>query len=1036
MPGRSQRQYRAVGYFLLWAAVMGAQSPQHRPPKAVYLIAFQGAAEPAGWGDLPAFATTTLRLRLSSLKSLQLLNSPAEAPCRQSRIEGSRSSTDSVDDSAAVPKHYMLSGSVDIHEQSAGAQEINLFYSLDEVEHCQVKNLLQSRVPMAPAEALARFRSMGDVVALRLEEELSDRVPVVVEPTTMSAADEPTRSSAKLLEQLLERRLADSEDFQAARDAASRTRARYHVTARLETKPMRGGSHIDAVLFRVEAGSRHYDLPRESAPAGQDRGALLEFLGDAADSALRALSEIRYRSESGLPDDAAQVETSLVVEKARKYLDQGQARAALALFSGLPAGRQLSPDALGLKGRALFETSDYAAAAEAYDDAAAAGNRDPLFQAQMFSGAGSAWYRARNYANAAERYGAVLPLARKAGQPAADVKKLMRESARWRMASLGLGGKAEQAVGEYLKLRPEVDDPTGLDDEAEELLGGISNLPTLRRMTELLAPSLGTDSPVLVRSWQRLGDDLLAKRDIENARQCYLNALAGAGKRVPPDARQIGTLSNLVGNTYYSASMTRDAIPYYQKAIDKARAGGLSQTVDLVVYLQNMAAAYGEGGALDESEANLIEAQTAAKTAYGAGSPKSATVDLQLGALYTSRGKFAEADLLLTRAAGVLEKQKPRDDANLVLVYKELGWLSYETDRTREAEEFFLKARAILDERGETSTATYGWILADLSSVYGYYGDYAKAISANKGALEIIAKSGNPDDVARMKFNLCDCLDDYQSYREAAAECEKVQKTYQDLYGTQHWMYAYATLALSDIRGAQAVFEAADRLYTDGYRLYSANQAAESWRLLSARKLLGQLRYREGHYQEARVLLEETLRAQIKELGSRDTRAAETEDILGWTYFRIGRYAQAQAEFQAAIAGYEAHGLPGHPTAASSREGLARLALARGDLTNAQALCNRSLTDRIKSFGYDSAAVADSLDCLGLAATARGDRSAAAAHFQRALTAYEQAFGKQHPKIAETLDHFAALRKAAGDNAEAARLAERAAAIHAAFRVP
>ncbi len=105
-------------------------------------------------------------------------------------------------------------------------------------------------------------------------------------------------------------------------------------------------------------------------------------------------------------------------------------------------------------------------------------------------------------------------------------------------------------------------------------------------------------------------------------------------------------------------------------------------------------------------------------------------------------------------------------------------------------------------------------------------------------------------------------------------------------------------------------------------------------------------------------------------------------------------------------------------------------------MTQAKALCSRSLADLLNAFGYDSEAVADSLDCLGLVLTAQGDYSAAAGHFERALAAYDKTFGPRHPKIAEALDHFAALRKAAGDNADAVRLADRAAAIHAAFRTP
>src|SRR6266849_6480730 len=118
MPGgRIQHVYRAglaVGCALLWAAFLGAQPPQARPSRPVYLIDFEGGAQPGGLGDLAAFATTTLRLRLSGLKSLEYLSSQAQTPCRHSLIEGSRSSPQGIGDSAAVPIHYLVSGSVDV----------------------------------------------------------------------------------------------------------------------------------------------------------------------------------------------------------------------------------------------------------------------------------------------------------------------------------------------------------------------------------------------------------------------------------------------------------------------------------------------------------------------------------------------------------------------------------------------------------------------------------------------------------------------------------------------------------------------------------------------------------------------------------------------------------------------------------------------------------------------------------------------------------------------------------------------------------
>jgi hypothetical protein len=1034
MPGGRPSLYRAILGALVWVSASGAQAPPPRLAKPVYLIAFQREGQTGGLGDLAGFATTTMRLRLSGVKSLKYLDGQTEAPCRQPRAEGAGSSTQGAGVSAVVPTHYVVSGSVEVRYQDGKASEINLAYSLDKVERCQVKNLLQSRVPMAPGEALSRFRSMGEVIALRLDEELSDRAAVIIEPVATSSADEQTKSWARLLERLLGSRLADSDDFRPASGAA-RESAHYRLLPSLETAARRS-RRIDSLKLRIEAGGKVYDLPAAKTPADQTEGAMLALFGDAADSALQALAEIRYRAESGLPDDPEQVQTSLVVSKADSYLRQGQPRAALALFSGLPPNRPLTLEALVLKARALFDTADFLASAKAADAAAEAARKTaPVVQARVLQLAGAAWYRARDYASAAERYRILLTLAHSDTEPAAEVKALIRDSARWRVACLGLAGKPDQALEEYPSLRKLADDPSEIDSEARRLLNGIASIQQLRRATELLVPRLGSDSPVLSRSWQRIGDDVYATRDFEKARGYYKSALAGAEKQAPPDQHQIAFLLNLMGNTYMETSRSQESIPYYEKAIEKAHVAGPSEDRQLIAYLTNLAAALQVSGAFDQTEPKLKEAKTLTEENYGASSPQAAEVDAQLGSLYTDWGKHAEADPLLSSAVGILEKQTPRNDTFLVWAYARLGWLRCEMDNPHDAELLFRKAQSILESRGETATVAYSELLDNLSTTHTLKGEYTQAVSLQRRALELSAKLDNPRAAVDATFNLCVSLFDLQNYREASSECQKAQASYLSIYGAGHWMNAYTMLELADIRSAQAVFSAADKLYREGLDLYGANPAKSRWRMLVGQATLGRLRYREGRYSEAEEMLKDIREALIKDRGGRDTRVADVDDLLGWTLWRLGR-PQAEASFQAAIKSYEARGLPDHPTAASSREGLARLALASGDLNKAEVLCERALAARLKAFGYDSEAVADSIDCLGLVAAARGAYPAAAAHFERALAAYGNAFGPQHPKIAETLEHYAALRKATGETAESTKLANRANAIRSAFQMP
>ena len=1022
----------AVGCVLIWVASLAAQH-QPRPTRAVYLIDFEGGSQKDDLGDLAAFATTTLRLRLSNLKSLKYLSSQSQTPCRQSMLAGSRKAAESGSGSATVPMHYVVSGSVNLRSENGQVPEIDLSYSLDQVEGCQVKSLIQTRVPMAPADALSRFRNMSDLIALRLEEELSDRIPVVAEAVVTTSSDEQTRDAARLLQQVLEGRLADSEDFRSASAAPAGNRSPYRLSTQITTKTGAKGPRVESVKFHIEADSKPYDLPAEIAPTDQSHAAMLDFYGDAAESVLREMAEIRYRRESGLPDDPAQVETSLAVSKASTYLSQGKASAALALFSGLPPDRQLPPDALEMKARALFETGDFPAAAKDYDQAAALSNVTPKFQARALFAGAAAWYRAGQYSMAADRYASVIKLVR-APAPDPEFQKMLRDSARWRMTSLGQTGQTKQALTEYVEVLPIVNDRTGLDKEAQALLNGVSSIQTLRELMKVLAP-LGTDSPVLQNSWQRIGDDLYATHDYVNARQFYQYALSSAQKQTPPDQAQIARLMSLVGNALSESSHGEEAIPYYESAIQTARAGGSSEAGALVAYLRNLALTYENLGAPEKAKPVLLDAKTTVESAYGATSPEAAAVDVQLGNLYTDWGKLDKADPLLTGAVSVLEKQSPRNDTELFGAYVQLGWLRWEMQNIREAAALFRKAQAILDARNETGTFEYGSVLDHLASAYGAEGNYSQALSLQKKAVAIMNTIGSPQDAADRTFNLCISFINMELYEDAASECKKVQDSYKRLYGPQHWMYAYATLALAEIRSAQAMFPLAEKLYEEGYRLYDASPAKSPRRLLEVRRMKARLRYNEGYYEEALTIADESLKAMMQLPGDNELRVADTQQLRGWILLRLGR-PQARDAFLSVVSSYEARSLPDHPTASSSREGLGRLAFAKGDLVSAQDFCQRSLQNYLKSYGYDSEDVADSLDCLGMVSTARGDYQTAAGQFQRALKAYENTFGPKHPKIAETLDHYAVVLKATGDVAQSASLTERAAAIRASFKAP
>jgi tetratricopeptide (TPR) repeat protein/class 3 adenylate cyclase len=142
-----------------------------------------------------------------------------------------------------------------------------------------------------------------------------------------------------------------------------------------------------------------------------------------------------------------------------------------------------------------------------------------------------------------------------------------------------------------------------------------------------------------------------------------------------------------------------------------------------------------------------------------------------------------------------------------------------------------------------------------------------------------------------------------------------------------------------------------------------------------------------------------------------------------------GRYAEARALHQCALAiGERVHG-PGHPDVARSLNNLANDQFALGHYAEAQALHERALAIRECALGPEDPNVAESLNNLANVHLTVGRYDAARTLYERALGIREGALGSDHPDVAETMNNVANVNLALGEYADAQRLYERALTI-------
>jgi CHAT domain-containing protein/Tfp pilus assembly protein PilF len=147
------------------------------------------------------------------------------------------------------------------------------------------------------------------------------------------------------------------------------------------------------------------------------------------------------------------------------------------------------------------------------------------------------------------------------------------------------------------------------------------------------------------------------------------------------------------------------------------------------------------------------------------------------------------------------------------------------------------------------------------------------------------------------------------------------------------------------------------------------------------------------------------------------------------TLDEAGKYAEAMARGEQALALREAVLGGTHPEVANCLNLLGRLHWRQGDLEGATQLVQRGLTIREEALGATHPDVASSLNSLALLYSNQGKYAQAEPLYQRALAIREGALGKNHPDVASSLHNLAALYHEQGLYDRAQPLYERVLAL-------
>jgi tetratricopeptide (TPR) repeat protein len=142
-----------------------------------------------------------------------------------------------------------------------------------------------------------------------------------------------------------------------------------------------------------------------------------------------------------------------------------------------------------------------------------------------------------------------------------------------------------------------------------------------------------------------------------------------------------------------------------------------------------------------------------------------------------------------------------------------------------------------------------------------------------------------------------------------------------------------------------------------------------------------------------------------------------------------GKYDEARAHGEQALAIRSAMHGEEHPDIAASLTGLGNVALAQGQFDVALGFLERALALKQRILGPDHPDVAASLNALGNASLDQGEPALAERYHRRALAIREQAFGPEHPDVAASLNNLGNVAAELGRLDEAFAFHQRSLAI-------
>jgi serine/threonine-protein kinase len=366
-------------------------------------------------------------------------------------------------------------------------------------------------------------------------------------------------------------------------------------------------------------------------------------------------------------------------------------------------------------------------------------------------------------------------------------------------------------------------------------------------------------------------------------------------------------------------------------------------------------------GYLLEADSLLVRAVTAARQAYGSGSPIVASRLTELARVRTDQGEYGAASLLLGEALAIY----PARERGLHV--DELARLLGYAGRLVAAESVLRAAAHQQQGFGGGSPLDLARIFGRLGEVLETRGNLPAADTAWTAALRVLPETV-PADSVRLA-----ALDGLALVRERRADLAEAERLRRQLLVLRR-------------QGNDPVETAA--------------AAGALARVLESRGSLG----------EAESLLEQALQLETRHLRAEHPATLRTASDLALIAYRLGKRDEAEAAMRRILTVARRAAGATDPVSLTVAHNLGGMLAERGRTGEAAPLLREAWAGRERMFGKNAIEPAQTVRLLGVLAHRSGDLAAADSLLGRAFAAYRSAYPPGHPRLADALLSLGELR--------------------------